>query len=235
MSILYTQYILHVCQCWERDRSSVALPAGSSIFYSLLKGFFAEVFLYLNQVIRLEWFTCCTNFKAPYGKFVGYMHKTDVNVESFESLWYDFRLCYKCLCAGAWHIPVKHFYYTHILPGLHTVEHTVILHVPLGGRCCATGTTNGSSLAWFVLLANSRVTRKATKNGKSMCKSLLHNPLLQQQAQSAAGCGLNENTPKPSRRLIRNPSPGYSSQNNTTKKIKTPFVPWKSIGPRNSM
>lgn len=111
--------------------------------------------------------------------------------------------------------------------------HRVMLYVLLGGRCCATGTTNSSRLALFVLLANSGVTSKATKNGKSMCKSLLHNPLLQQQAQSAAGCGLNENMAKPSRRLICNPYPGYSSQNNNTKNKNSVFVPLKSIGLRS--
>lgn len=68
---------------------------------------------------------------------------------------------------------------------------------------CATGTTNSSSLTLFVL-ADSSITSKAAKNGKSMCKSLLHNLLLQQQAQSAASCRLNENKPKPSRHLICN-------------------------------
>lgn len=117
---------------------------------------------------------------------------------------------------------VKHLWYTHILPGLWAVAHPDINTVcPTGWQVLCYRDNNSSSLTLFVLLANSRVTSNATKNGKSMCKSLLHNPLLQQWAQSAAGCGLNENTPKPSRRLICNPSPGYSSQNNTTQKIKT--------------
>lgn len=112
--------------------------------------------------------------------------------------------------------------------------HGGIFNIPMGGRCSATGTTNSSSSHTLcVLLASSRVTSKATRTGKSMCKSLLHNLLLQQRARAAAGCGLNENKPKPSRRFICNPSPGYSWQNNTTETIKTlVFVPWKSIGLR---
>lgn len=70
----------------------------------------------------------------------------------------------------------------------------------------------------FVLLANSRVTGKASENVKSLCKSFLHNLLLQQQAQPAAGCELNENMAKPSRHLICNPSPDYNSQHRHTRK-----------------
>lgn len=54
--------------------------------------------------------------------------------------------------------------------------------------------------------------KESAKKVGSMCKSLAHNLILQQQAHCAAGCGLNKIKPKPSRRLICNPSPGYGSQ-----------------------
>ena len=88
-SIFICFYVLCIfchLDSWKRDPSLVAPPDVSSIF-SVIKVYFGKVLLIHCESLRTESVVCCTDCKAPWGKFVilGYTNKHWL--ESILLLW----------------------------------------------------------------------------------------------------------------------------------------------------
>ncbi len=78
--------IVHTVQCWSVLYTRHLLPVCLSCdFFPPLKRFFGKVSLIRIEGLRTEGVVCCTDCKAPWGKFVilSYMNKTDLTVKEY--------------------------------------------------------------------------------------------------------------------------------------------------------
>ena len=74
------QHIMHVCQSWERDPSSVALPEVSSIFFPHKQCFcfqYGKSFLTWIKGLRTEDVFHCKAYRGNV--IVGFINKTELN------------------------------------------------------------------------------------------------------------------------------------------------------------